>query len=254
VQFDPPLVEGRLIRRYKRFLADVEMPDGEVVVAHCTNTGALLGCLVPGARVMLERADNPRRKLAWTWKMVRVSGTWVGVDTALAVPLVEEAIRRGRIPELAGYDRMVREVPYGAAGRSRIDLLLSRGGEPEPAPRGRRRLWVGDERAYVEVKSTTLALPHHERGRVGAFPDAVTERGRKHLAELVHVAERGHRAVMVYCAQRSDVRGFVPADTIDPAYGEALREAVAAGVEAYALAAHAGPRRIHLGKHLPILL
>jgi len=253
VQFDPPLVSGRLIRRYKRFLADVELDDGRTVTAHCTNTGSLRGCLRESAKVLLEPADSPHRKLKWTWKMVRVGRSWVGVDTGMAVPLVEEAIERGALPELAGHDRSIREVPYGLEGRSRVDILLSSGGEPEPKPRGRRRFYTGDDRVYVEVKSTTLVLGE-EGQRVGAFPDAVTERGLKHLHELMHVKKSGHRAAMVYCAQRSDVEAFTVADEIDPEYGRALRKAVRAGVEVYALAGRVGPSRMSLSKRLPIVL
>lgn len=257
MRFDPPLVRGRLIRRYKRFMVDVALDDGPTVTAHCTNTGSLAGCLREGAPVLLERASNPSRKLAWTWKMIRLGRTWVGVDTGLAVPLVQEAIGRGRLPELAGYCRIVREVAYGREGRSRIDLLLSRGGQPAESGAGRRprgrELFVGDERVYVEVKNTTLALqdgahPH------GAFPDAVTERGLKHLHELMHVVEQGHRAAMVYCVQRSDVRAFRPADEIDPAYGRGLRQALEAGVEVYALSTLSGPRRVSLSRRLPLEL
>lgn len=253
MRFPTPLVRGRLLRRYKRFFVDVALDDGPTVVAHCTNTGRLLGCLREGAPVLLEPADRPGRKLLWTWKMVRVGRTWVGVDTAMAVPLVQEAIRRGLIPELGGFERAVREVAYGAEGRSRIDLLLSRGGRPTPGARGPRATYCGDERVYVEVKSTTLVVEHGGRP-TGAFPDAVTERGRKHLDELMHVVQRGQRAALVLCAQRSDVRAFRPADHIDPAWGQTLRRALRAGVEAYAFAAHTGPRRMHLARPLPILL
>lgn len=249
MRFDPPLVEGRLVRRYKRFLVDVELDDGQMVTAHCTNTGSLRGCLAPGARVMLAPADAPGRKLRWTWKMVRVGRTWVGVDTGLAVPLVGEALAGGLLSELEGYDRILPEVPYGQQGRSRIDLLLSRGGRPVRR-KGRRTLFDGDERVYVEVKNTTLALP----GKRAAFPDAVTERGRKHLDELIAMVGEGHRAAMVFCAQRSDCRGFVPADEIDPAYGRTLRRAVQAGVEAYAIAVATGPKRARPLRRLPLIL
>ena len=252
MRFDPPLVPGRLVRRYKRFLVDVELDDGGLVTAHSTNTGSLLGCLTPGSRVLLEPAKNPNRKLKWTWTLVRVGRTWVGVDTSLAVPLVVEALEAGTLPELAGYERVLREVPYGPETRSRIDLLLSRGGAPV-AKRGRRVLHEGDERVYVEVKNTTLALDGPD-GPLGAFPDAVTERGKKHLHDLMHVIGEGHRAAMVYCVQRSDCGEFVPADAIDPAYGETLRRAAAAGVELYAITAAAGPKQVRGGRRLPIRL
>jgi sugar fermentation stimulation protein A len=252
VEFDPPLVPGRLIRRYKRFLTDVELDDGSVVVAHCTNTGSLLGCLRPGSRVLLQPQRAPHRKLAWTWQLVRVGRNWVGIDTSLAVPLVLEALQSGQLAELQGYERAVREVRYGAEGRSRIDILLSRGGTPRSG-RGQRVMHEGDERVYVEVKNTTLTLDAAGR-RMGAFPDAVTERGRKHLHELMHVVQQGHRAAMVYCLQRSDPVGFTPADNIDPKYGEAFRQALEAGVEAYALAGRAGPRRVVLDRRLPLMV
>jgi len=253
VLFDPPLVRGALLRRHQRFLVDVRLADGRIVVAHCTNTGSLRGCLTEGAPVLIAPAAGAGRRLLWTWKLVRVGKAWVGVDTALAVPLVEEALTRGLLPELSGYGRRIREVPYGVEGRSRIDLLLSRGGRPAPRRGSRRVLFDGDERVYVEVKNTTLAV-REGRASYAAFPDAVTERGLKHLHELVHVRRAGHRAAMVYCAQRSDVTRFAPADDIDPAYGTALREAIAQGVEAYALATNTGPRRIHAARRLPLVL
>jgi sugar fermentation stimulation protein A len=253
VRFDPPLVEGRLVRRYKRFLVDVRLDDGTVVTAHCTNTGSLLGCLGEGAPVMLAPAPGKGRKLAWTWKLVRMAGTWIGVDTSLAVPLVREALVRGLLPELDGFERVVPEVRYGLEGKSRIDLLLSRGGVPVSG-KGARQLFEGDDRCYVEVKNTTLSFEGPDGARRAAFPDAVTERGRKHLAELVEMRRRGHRAAMVYCAQRSDCADFAPADAIDPAYGEALREALGEGVEAYALAMATGPRAIRPLRRLPLIL
>lgn len=253
MRFDPPLVRGRLVRRYKRFLVDVRMDDGDVVTAHCTNTGSLHGCLKEGASVMLAPADTPGRKLAWTWKMVRVGRTWVGVDTSLAVPLVREAMQHGLLPELEGYDRIVPEVRYGREGKSRIDLLLSRGGTAAVG-RGRRAVFEGDERVYVEVKNTTLALPNGGAAHRAAFPDAVTERGRKHLEELVAMRRQGHRAAMVYCVQRSDCADLSPADAIDPTYGRVLRDAMAEGVEAYALAMATGPRSIRPLRRLPVVL
>ncbi|MDH5675136.1 MAG: DNA/RNA nuclease SfsA [Myxococcales bacterium] len=255
MRFDPELTPARFLRRYKRFFLDAELESGERVVAHCPNTGSLRGCLVEGAPVMLQPASDPSRKLAWTWKMIRIDGCWVGVDTGLANGLVADAIEAGLISELSGYRRVFREVKYGVEGRSRIDLLLSRGGTLEPQPgrrRGARQLPEGDERVYVEVKNTTLAFG--ERGaRVAAFPDAVTERGRKHLMELVDVVKQGQRAAMVFSVQRGDCHAFTTADSIDPAYGEAFRAALEAGVEAYALAARIGPRELRLSERLPLI-
>ncbi|MCA9580243.1 MAG: DNA/RNA nuclease SfsA [Myxococcales bacterium] len=250
VQFDPPLVEGRLLRRYKRFLVDVRMPDGETVVAHSTNTGSLLGCLQEGAPVLLEAADRPERKLKWTWKMVRVGDHWVGVDTSMAVPMVLEAVDEGTLAALGGYARAIREVKYGREGRSRIDILLSDGGTP--TGKGKRAVYDGDRRVYVEVKSTTLRLDRDGQ-RLAAFPDAVTERGLKHLHELRDVLEAGHRAALVFCAQRSDVDAFVPADQIHAEYGKVLREVIRDGVEVFALAAEIGPSGARLARPLELI-
>jgi sugar fermentation stimulation protein A len=248
--FDPPLLQGRLIRRYKRFFADVQLSAGEHVVAHCPNTGSLLGCLHEGADVLLATAANPKASLRFSWKMVRVGPIWVGLDTGLAVPLVEEALARGTLPALAGYPRRFREVRYGREQASRIDILLSRGGELPQVARGKTRaLPEGDERVYIEVKNTTLV----DAG-VALFPDAVTERGQKHLEELMHVVATGQRAAMIYCVQRGDCASFRPADHIDPRYGKLLRQAQRAGVELYALRAIPGPNGIEPDRLLPIEL
>jgi sugar fermentation stimulation protein A len=234
MQFRAPLVPGRFLRRYKRFFADMELAGGERVVAHCPNTGSLLGCLEAGAPVWLLPTPDPRLSLRYRWTLVQVGRSWVVVDTALAVPVVEDAIAAGLWPELAGFERSYREIRYGRELGSRIDLLLSRGGELPPAPRGAARaprpLPAGDERVYVEVKSTTLTVDG-----LAMFPDAVTERGQKHLTELMHVVAQGQRAAMVYCVQRGDCEAFAPADHIDPEYGRLLREAIARGVEVYVL-------------------
>lgn len=265
VRFDPPLTSARFVRRYKRFFLDARLPNAETVVAHCPNTGALQGCLLEDTEVLLAPAKDPTRKLQWTWKMVRVGDTWVGVDTGIAPALVAEAIAAGLLPALSGYERVISEVRYGVDAGSRIDLLLARGGDP---PIGLKQAalarapWTNEERVYVEVKNTTLRLEDAPRGRRAsvddtrqrraAFPDAVTERGRKHLHELMHVIDQGHRAAMVFSVQRSDCDVFVPADAIDPEYGKALRQAVAHGVEAYALRATLSPDAITLDETLPI--
>lgn len=232
MRIDLPLVEGRLLRRYKRFLADIELPDGTVVTAHCPNTGSLLGCTPKGARAVLRDSQNPARKLAYTFQTVEVDGTWVNVDTGLPNALVAESIAEGRVHELAGYDSLRREVKYGKS--SRIDVLLER---------------ETGERCYVEVKSTTLVV-----GDVARFPDAVTERGRKHLEELRQMVRDGHRAVMFFCVSRADVTAFAPADEIDPAYGATLREVVAGGVEAIAYSTRVSPDRFELGERLEVRL
>lgn len=235
----PPLAEGRLIRRYQRFLADVELGDGRVVTAHCPNTGSMLGCKTPGSRVWLSASDNPQRKLAWTWELVETSladgaardGVLVGLHTGRSNGLVREAIVAGRVPGLEGYDRIRPEVKYGS--NSRIDLLLEGEGRPP---------------CYVEVKNLTAAVADG----TGFFPDAVTERGTKHLQEMMKVCAGGARALLVFCVQRGDVERVSPADHIDPLYGQTLREALAAGVEVCALGAAVSPAAIKLERLLPL--
>lgn len=228
----PPLIPGKLIKRYKRFLANIELEDGSMVTAHCPNSGSMRGCNRPGSPVMLSRSDNPTRKLAYTWELVQVDGHWVGLNTMLPNRLVEEAILNGTITELQGYARLRREVAYGSE-RSRIDLLLE-----------------GEQgRCYVEVKNVTLV--EDERA---LFPDAVTERGQKHLRELIEVVRKGDRGVLLFTVQRGDGRAVAPADAIDPAYGRLLRKAVANGVEALAYRAMVQPEEIRLTERLPVLL
>jgi len=225
---DAPL-EGRFLRRYQRFFAEVEV-GSERITAHCPNTGSLLGCLEPGSRAWLRDSGNPARKLRYTWQAVRAGGAWVNVDTSLPNRVVAEAVAAGQVPELAGYAAQRREVAYGRG--SRIDLLLE---DPE---RGS---------CHVEVKSTTLA----EDG-VGLFPDAVTERGTKHLGELARLARRGQRAVQFFFVSRADVEVFRPADRIDPVYGRALRRAAAAGVEVLAWTVRVQARKLELLRPIPV--
>ncbi|MEZ4382669.1 MAG: DNA/RNA nuclease SfsA [Nannocystaceae bacterium] len=252
MRFDPPLRRGRLIRRYKRFFADLELEGIGEVVAHCPNTGSLRGCLVEGAPVLAHFADDPKRRLQWTWAAVEIDGTWIGVWSAKAEAIVAEAIAGGALlPELAGYERMTTQVAYGADGaRSRIDLLLSRGGAPAPGGRGARRPYVGDERVYVEVKSTTMRLAPG----IAAFPDAVTERGRKHLEDLRGVVAAGHRAALVLIVQRGDCPRFAPADAVDPAWGAELRRSIAAGVEVYALRARVDAEALEARARMELVL
>ena len=203
-----------LVRRYKRFLADVELAGGEVVTAHCANPGSMLSVNTPGSEVWLSPARNPERKLRYTWELVRVGAGLVGINTAHPNRLVEEAIGAGAIAELGGYATLRREVKYGLG--SRIDLLLEDGGRPD---------------CYVEVKNVTMRRGGDDAAPA-EFPDSVTARGTKHLAELSRMVAEGHRAVMVYLVQREDSRRFAIAGDIDPAYAEALEDALAAGVEA----------------------
>jgi len=226
-----PLIPGRLVRRYKRFLADVTLEDGTTVTAHCANTGSMLGCDRPGSRVLLSEANNPARKLRYTWELVRVGRAWVGINTARANGIVAEAVQAGQIPELTGHTDLRREVPYGK--NSRIDILLTGG----PGP------------TYVEVKNTTLA-----EGGTARFPDAVTERGRKHMEELARVVRGGAKAAVVFLVHRSDARRFCPADDIDPAYGKALRRAATAGVMVLPYGASAGAEGVRVLGRLEAVL
>lgn len=233
MRFERPLVEGRLLRRYQRFLADVDL-GGETVTAHCPNTGSMMGCATPGNRVWLAPAANPARKLAWTWELVEVDGgTLVGLHTGRTNALVREAVEAGTIGELAGYHRIRSEVAYGTE-RSRIDLLLEKD---------------CGARCYVEVKNVTAAVD----GGVALFPDAVTARGAKHLREMMEMVARGHRAVLLFCVQRRDADEVRPADAIDPEYGRTLRRALAAGVEALAWRAEVTPEAIVLRHRLPVV-
>ena len=213
MKFTETLLRGRLVRRYKRFLADIELESKEVITAHCANSGSMLGCDSPGSEVVLSVSTNPKRKLAHTWELVRVGSTWVGINTMRSNSVVEEGIRGGAVPKLAAYRSLRREVPYGDS--SRIDLLLEDGGNPD--------------RCYVEVKNVTLA-----EDDLALFPDAVTTRGAKHLAELASMVEQGNRAVMFYLVNRTDCNAMALAEIIDPDYAAAFDTAVAAGVEVMA--------------------
>ncbi len=223
----PPLTFGTLIKRYKRFLTDVELEDGTVITAHCPNTGRMTTCAEPGWRVALSDSQNPKRKYRFTWELVHNGQCWICVNTGRANEIAFEAVSNGTIPELAGYAEVLREQPFG---NSRFDLLLR----------------TGDTLCYVEVKNVTLLA---EDGCY-AFPDAVTERGRKHLNELVHVVKAGHRAAMLYVIPRSDGTTFRVADEIDPEYSAALNTAVAAGVEVYAWRAAVSPEALRLREPL----
>ncbi len=213
----PPLTSGRIINRYKRFLADVELEDGTLVTAHCPNTGTMKSCWQPGALVQLSFSDNPKRKLAWTLERVDMGSGWLGVNTHRTNGIIAEGIEQGMIPGLAGYEQLRREVKFELEGHpsARFDLLLTSGELPD---------------AYVEVKNATLLDGDYIR-----FPDAVSVRGRKHLDLLLEAVRLGCRGVVLFAVNRPEGSCFAPAEAIDPGYAERLREVTAAGVEALAI-------------------
>lgn len=209
----PPLTSGTIVRRYKRFLADVVLADGREITAHCPNTGAMTGCWAPGAPVELSYSHNPKRKYAWTLERVDMGQGWIGVNTTRVNKIVFEAIQAGRIETLAGYESIKPEPRIELPGYpgARLDFLLTGQGRPE---------------TYVEVKNTTLLIDD-----MLCFPDAVTARGRKHLDLLMALVDAGHRGVVVFALNRSEGTAFAPAAQIDPAYAKRLREVAKLGVE-----------------------
>ena len=237
IRFAATLTEGRLVRRYKRFLADVAMPDGAVVTAHVPNSGAMLGLNAPGSRVWLSRSDNPARKLAYTLELVESDGHLIGVNTGHPNAIAAAAVRAGAIPELAGYPTVRREVKYGR--NSRIDLLLEADGRPN---------------AYVEVKNVHLRRRDRYGGTAAEFPDCVTARGAKHLLELADMVASGCRSVMLYLVQRTDCDHFRVAHDIDPAYHRGLVDARNAGVETLCYSCTVSPEAILLERPLPVHL
>lgn len=233
MEFARHLVRGRLLRRYKRFFADVMLDDGRDVVAHCANTGAMLGLSAPGTVVWLEPNDDPKRSLRFGWRLVELpGGHWAGIDTGVPNRIVGAALRAGAIPALAGYDRVRPEVRYGAA--SRVDFLCEGPGLPP---------------AYVEVKNVHL----RRDGDWAEFPDSVTARGARHLAELSGMVAGGARAVMLYVVQRTDCARMRLAADLDPAYAAAFAAAREAGVETVAHRAVISTEEITLGAELPLI-
>ena len=230
MKFKMQLIHGRVKRRYKRFLADVVLDDGKRVVAHCTNSGSMRSCLEEGAEVWLSPADDPKRKTQYTWEMIRIGGDWVGINTSNPNALALEWVGAGRVPGLEGLSGLKREVTWED---SRFDLYGENNGE----------------KCFIEVKNVTL-----KEGEKVLFPDAVTERGRKHLNTLIRVKSEGMRAVMLYVVQRMDVRIFSPARQIDPEYGKALDEAVRQGVEVIVVQARVSPESIEFHRVLPVEL
>ena len=228
--FPTPLVHGKLIRRYKRFLTDIELDHGEVVIAHTSNSGSMKSCLEEGAEVYLTHVDDPKRKTKYTWEMIKINGNWVGINTAVPNVLVYEAVKNNQIESLKGYSQVKREVKFED---SRFDVYAAN----------------ENEECYIEVKNVSL-----KDGEFARFPDAVTTRGKKHLETLMRVKQEGKRAVMVYVIQRMDVEVFTPAFDIDPDYAATLKKAFESGVEIYPIRAEVSPEGIELTELLPFEL
>lgn len=227
MRFQSTLIPARLLRRYKRFLADCTLADGREVTAHVANPGSMLGLAEPGTRLWLEPNDDPRKKLKFAWRLVEHdSGAFTGVDTGVPNRLLKAALPQGLVPELAGYDLVRPEVAYG--DNSRVDFFLTGHGRPD---------------CYVEVKSVTLSRV----AGLAEFPDSVTERGTKHLGALAQMAQRGNRAVLLYVVQRTDCQRVAVAGDLDPAYAAAFAAARAAGVEILAVGCTLSPEGIGLG-------
>lgn len=230
MKYNTVLVHGRLIKRYKRFLADIELDNGEIITAHCTNSGSMKSCIEEGAEVYLSETDNPKRKTCFTWEMIRINNSWVGINTLIPNKLSVKAIQNNEIEKLKGYAIVKPEVKFLD---SRFDIYI----ENEV------------EKGFVEVKNVSL-----KDGEYARFPDSVSARGKKHLETLIKVKENGYRAVMLYIIQRTDVSIFAPADDIDPEYGKALRKAYKAGVEIISYQVKVNPERVELLKEIPFKL
>ena len=234
MRFPTPLVPARLIRRYKRFLADVRLDDGREVTAHCPNPGAMLGLDAEGSRIWLEPNDDPKKKLKYGWRLVELhGGHMAGIDTGVPNRVVKEALLARRIPALADYATIRPEVAYGE--NSRVDFLATEPGLPD---------------AYVEVKNVHL----RRTGELAEFPDCVTTRGAKHLGELARVAETGHRAVMLYLVQRTDCTEMTLAGDLDPGYRAAALDAAARGVEMMAGGTQITTEGVWLDQPMPVTL
>jgi len=231
MNFTAPLQPATLIKRYKRFLADVHTDDGRQTTVHCPNSGSMRGCSTPGSRVMLSTSPNPNRKYPQTLEMVQEGSTWIGVNTMRTNGIVAEAILEGRITELQGIEKLTREIKTSQS--SRLDLLLER----------------GNEKIYVEIKNCSLAADGW-----AMFPDAVTARGTKHLNELESLVQQGHQGMLFFCIQRADVERFKPAADIDPLYAQTLKEVAARGVRIVAYQAEVTPEFIEIKQNISIFL
>jgi sugar fermentation stimulation protein A len=220
----PPLIPGKLIQRYKRFLADIELTTGEIITAHCPNTGPMKGVCEPGSLVQVSQSTNPKRKLPYTWEMIQIAHTWVGVNTALPNKVIKMALEQNLLPQLTTrYELIKREVAYGKDKKSRIDFLLSKTAQPD---------------IYLEIKNVTLT-----QGNIALFPDTVTTRGQKHFQELMALIPQA-KPIILYFINRQDCDRFAPGDSYDPNYGKLLRQAFNAGVEILPLRFQITPQEI----------
>lgn len=222
------MIRGVLLRRYKRFLADIRLVSGEIITVHCPNSGSMLTCNIPSSPVLISKSDNPGRKYPHTWEMVKIGDEWVGIHTGRTNKLVLEALKLDQIPELAGYNSIQPEIRYGK--HSRIDFLLNK----------------NRYKCYVEVKNVTLA-----RDNVAYFPDSVTARGTKHLHELMAAVRSNSRAVIFFLIQRTDAGLFKPAQDIDPVYAQTLKKAHEKGVEILVYQARVTPKSISIWRSVP---
>ncbi len=229
--FPHPLIHATLRKRYKRFLADVQLDSGETITVHCPNSGSMRGCSTPGSPVCLSLSDNKKRKYPHTLEMVMENNTWIGVNTSLTNRIVAEALEEGKISELSGFDSLKREVKTSSS--SRLDLMLERGGK----------------RTYIEIKNCSLV-----ENALAMFPDAVAARGTKHLHELAALREKKNRAVIFFLVQRMDAISFTPASAIDPLYAQTLRDVSKRGVEILVYQAQVTPTAIEVTGRLPCTL
>ena len=226
----PELIHGTLVKRYNRFLADVKIANDEIVTAHCPNSGTMKECSQPGRPVYLSFHDNPKRKLKYTWEMIKMPTSLVGVNTMVPNRLVKKSIQEGRVKELKDFENIKSEVKV--PGGSRLDLLLTTG---------------ENEKCFIEIKNCTLV-----QDGMAYFPDAVTTRGRKHLVELQKLVSKGHRCAMFFLVQRMDAKTFTTADHIDPAYGKEFRKAKKSGVQVMIYDVVMDLKKIILGKKIPL--
>lgn len=229
--FPPTLLSGTLIKRYKRFLADVTLENGEEITVHCPNSGSMTGCSTPGSQIYLSTSDNPKRKYPNTLEIIKEGDTWIGVNTSLTNKLVVEGIKDGKVPELQPFDQIKQEIK--TSEKSRLDILLTH----------------NTTKTYVEVKNCSLV----ENG-IAMFPDAVTTRGTKHLLELEDLVAQGHYGYIFFLVQRVDADTFTPAAHVDPTYAKTLKRVAGNGVKILVYQASVSPEKIEIIRKLPYTL